>query len=37
VAEHVRKAALIRDTPVGTLGSSAVISEARRNYCTRWA
>jgi hypothetical protein len=28
VAEHVRKAALIRDTPVGTLGSSAVISEA---------
>ena len=25
--EHVRKAALIRDTPVGTLRSSAVISE----------
>src|SRR5580704_9704433 len=29
--EHVRKAALIRGTPVGTLGSSADISEARWN------
>src|SRR5580692_7066190 len=36
VAEHVRKTASIRDPPVGTLGSSAVISEERRNSWARW-